>query len=164
METKRYPAVNEKIRVRRQELRLKDTDIARLSGMTVQSYGDIEAYIDEIYAVPSLAEVRGLCDVLRVNCLDLFELPCVYCEGRQISADDRLPRHELIHKRREALHLTVEELADKIGYYGKSIEVIESGNLAHLDSWVINEVLNLATVLNVPPQLLLDFKCHKCGH
>jgi DNA-binding XRE family transcriptional regulator len=164
MKEKQYPPINEKIKAHRQELGLKDTDVAQQAGMTIDSYWDIEHHTDEIFTVPSLAEVRMLCTILGLNCLELFALPCAYCEGGRIGANDQLPRNELIRKRREELGLTTDELADQIGYYGMSIEAIESGDLAHLDSWVIDEVLHLATVLNLPPQLLLGFKCPKCRH
>ncbi|CAI8791877.1 protein of unknown function [Methylocaldum szegediense] len=60
-----------------------------------------------------------------MNCLELFELPCIYCKEGQIGIDDQLPRNELIRKRREELGFTANELADQVGYYGMSIEAID---------------------------------------
>lgn len=163
MEEKQYPPINEKIKARRLELGLRDLEAARQARQSIYEYGDIESYADEVFVVVPLYHVKKLCSVLKTNFFTLFEIPCAFCEEGATHQDDYwLRRDFLVHKKREALGLSTEELGDRVGFYGTEIELIETYT-AHLESWVIENILELAAQLQIPSQVLLDVQCPTCG-
>jgi hypothetical protein len=163
MNEKLYPQVNKKIKLRRLELDLTDVQIAHQTNMTIYEYGDVEQHAHEIFDVVPLYHVKKLVSSLKADFFELFSMSCAFCdEGADHLDDYWLSRSCLVKKKREALGLSTEELGDKVGFYGKAIELMEA-YVAHLESWVIENIFNLATELKVPPQILLDIRCHKCN-
>lgn len=163
MQGRELDKINEKIKARRLALGLTDVSVAEELGVSIAAYIDIEGDESEILTLIPLNKVRKLCDILHLNCLELFGLSCAFCETNQNTYYEKNGRDELIKTKRLEKGLTTEDLADRVGYYGASIEAIEAGDTNHLDSWVFEEVLDLAKNLDLPPQLLLGFKCSRCG-
>ena len=56
----------------REKITKTPQEIARLTGMSVPSYYDLESYDDEIYRTITLAELRELCTTLNIQARDLF--------------------------------------------------------------------------------------------
>lgn len=163
MEEKQYPHINEKIKMRRLELGLSDVEVAHQANMTIYEYGDVEAHADEIFVVVPLYHVKKLINVLKTDFFNLFSMPCAFCEEGITHLDDYwLRRNLLVRKKREMLGLSTQELGDKVGFYDTEIELIET-YVAHLESWVIENIFELATQLQIPPQVLLDIQCQKCS-
>jgi hypothetical protein len=163
MDEKQYPPINERIRARRLELGFSDVEMAHQARLSIYEYGDVEAHADEVFVVVPLYHVKKLCGVLKTDFFTLFETHCAFCEEGMVHPEDYwLRRDSLVRKKREALGLSTAELGDKIGFYGTEIELIETYT-AHLESWVIENIFELATQLQIPPQVLLDIWCPKCG-
>ena len=80
--------INEKIRLRREELDLSDTEVARASRLTIHSYGDIESDADEIRNIVPLYHVKKISEVLRLPLLELFGIPCAFCNKNIPHNDD----------------------------------------------------------------------------
>lgn len=164
MEERWYPPINKKIEARRLELEFSDVEVAHHARLSIYEYGDIEFHAHEVFLVAPLYHVKRLCVVLKMDFFTLFEMPCVFCETGVAHLDDYwLRRDSLVRKKREALALSTEELGDKVGFYGTEIELIETYT-AHLESWVIENILELAAQLQIPSQVLLDVQCPKCGY
>lgn len=153
---------NEKIKLRREELGLTDSEGARLSGLSIYEYGDVESYKDEIFNVVPLYHIKKLCLGLKVDFLTLFEMPCAFCQGDKYLMDYILHRNELIKKKREESGLSIETLGDKVGFFPIEIQNLETYT-AHLESWVLDNIFKLSSVLKIPSQILIDVKCPKCG-
>ena len=89
-------------------------------------------------------------------------MPCDFCKDDSQQFDDYwLRRNLLVKKKREMLGLSTHELGDKVGFYHTEIELVET-YVAHLESWVIENIFHLSTELQIPPQVLLDIHCHQC--
>lgn len=155
--------VNKKIKAHRQELGLTDVVVAKQVGLSIHEYGDIEQHDHEVYDVAHLRAVKKICEVLKVDFLELFDMKCAFCEeGNEYLADYTLPRNELIRKRRTEMGISQEELGDRVGFYEVEVQNLE-GKPDHLETWVIENIKELSTVINVPLQVLLNVKCKKCG-
>ena len=160
--TQKIPA-NEQIRARREELKFSDVDMARVTRVTISSYVDLEADEKEIRVQVALYHIKRLCEVLRLSLLDLFGMPCAFCEEGLTHYDYYwLGRNEIVEQRRKALELSIEELSNLAAC---SIEGIKNAEnyTAHLESWAVDDILELGTALQLPGQLLLDFRCPRCG-
>lgn len=161
MEEKAYPLVNAKIRDRRLELGLSDTEVAYRARLNIYEFRDVEAHADEAFVVVPLYHLKKICTTLKMDFLGLFEIPCAFCGGAPFLDDYRLRRDVLVRKKREELALSAEQLGDKIGFHGAEIELLETYT-AHLESWVIEHILDLGHQLGIPPQVLLDVECQAC--
>lgn len=160
---KAFPRVNDKIKNRRLELGLKDLEVAYKSGLSIHQYNDLEDYPDYIFAAAPLYYVKKVCRALDIDLNNVFGISCVFCEDQQPYLEEyRSWRCTLVKVKREKLGLSTEKLGDEVGFYGSEIELIEKYP-AHLESWVIENILELAKQLEVPPQILLDTQCLKCG-
>jgi hypothetical protein len=163
MKDRQYPPINKKIEARRLELGLSDVEVARQARLSIYEYGDIESHNYEVFLVTPLYHVKKLCSVLETDFFTLFDTSCAFCvEGMTHVDDFWLRRDSLIRKKRGALGLSAEELGDMIGFYETEIELIETYT-AHLESWVIENIFKLSAQLVMPPQVLLDVQCLKCG-
>ncbi len=155
--------VNEKIKARREELGLKDSEIAKQISLTWNEYFDIELHQHEILQVVELRRVKTLCQVLNFEFSELFEMRCHFCEeGKQYLKDYSLPRNELIHKRRTEMGLSASELGDQIGFEEAAVNDMEKDQ-NYLETWAIDYIRDLSRVIDVPLQILLNIKCAKCG-
>jgi len=155
--------VNERIKARRQELGLTDVEVAKQVGLSIHEYGDVEQHAQEVFEVAELRAVKKICEVLKVDFLELFDMKCSLCvEGKRYLEDNSLPRNELIRKGRTEMGISQEELGDRVGFYEVEVQNLE-GKLDHLETWVIENIKELSAVINVPLQVLLNVKCRKCG-
>jgi len=153
---------NQRIRLRREELGLLDTDVANRIGISIAAYGDIEAYADELFDVVELRTVRALCAVLNLDVLDLIGTECEICSGRgNFSEELKLPRNVLVQNRRSVRGLSRAELAEAIGFEEVAIRQMES-DPSFLDGWSVNLIKELSVLLDTPFQLLADVRCSKC--
>jgi DNA-binding XRE family transcriptional regulator len=155
--------VNEKIKRRRKELGLSDTEVANKVGLSIHEYGDVEQHADEIFAVVELLRVKEICQMLKFDFFELFDMNCSFCrEGNQHLESYSLPRNDLIRKRRIEMGLSVEELGDRIGFEETAVKDMEK-DTDYLETWPINYVKDLSAITSVPFQILLNVKCAKCG-
>ena len=93
-----------------------------------------------------LGDFKKYCTVLELRPTDFADLP--------VSDLASLPLPDLVKVRREEKNLTVEELAERIGYFPTVIEALESGRA---DSEVCIDVLrSTGAELDIPFRLLLE--------
>jgi transcriptional regulator with XRE-family HTH domain len=155
--------VTKKIVTRRKELGFTDKEVASQCGLSIHEYYDIELHSDEIFTVTSLRSVKKLCSILKFDFFELFEIPCAFCEENKAFAEEyRLPRNELIRKRRDWKGLSAEELGDRIGFHQAEIHKLET-DPEHLESWPLSFILELASQLDAPIQVLLALRCKSCN-
>ena len=154
---------NKIIEARRKELGLSDMRLAHEMGISIDSYCDIEWHGDEIYSVVQLQRIKKMCDVLRLALFDVLGMECAFCgEKRDYSNDYQLPRHQLVKARRQKLGLTQAQLGDKANFQDYAIEGMER-NPDYLELSTIESILELASQIDVPPQVLFRLKCLKCN-
>lgn len=155
--------VNEKIALRREELGLSDVEVARATGITIHSYCDIEWYPDELCQVVPLEAVKRLCSKLRLNLLDLLEIPCAFCKlAAKFDEAYSLPSNELIRHRREKHGWSLDELGERVNYLGVEINHLEA-DPDYIENWRIDDLKQLSKALEVPLQILLGVHCENCG-
>jgi transcriptional regulator with XRE-family HTH domain len=162
MQERQYSPINEKIKARRLELGFSDLEVAHRIHQSIYEYGDIESQAEELFTVVPLYHVKKLCDILRTDYFVFFEKSCAFCKENITHLDEYwLPRDLLVRKKRNDLKISPEELGDKVGFYRNEIELIETYT-AHLESWVIDNIIVLASQLSIPLQVLLDIQCPNC--
>ncbi len=155
--------VNGRIVARRRELGLGKLETARICQLSIQEYDDIESYDDAVTGVALLAQVKKVCAVLKLDLDELFELRCAFCkEGKSFAHEYRLPRGELIRQRRAVKKWTARQLADRVGFHETEINNLET-DVERIESWVIDDIRQLAVELEVPAQILLGITCRECG-
>lgn len=156
--------LSEKIKSRREELGLSDVEVARASGLTIDSYCDIEWYPDELCEVVPLRAAKRLSSELRWNLLDLLEIPCAFCApAGKFEVEYSLPPNELIRHQREKHGWSVDDLGNRVNYRGIEISELEA-DPNRIEDWCISDLKRLSEVLEVPLQLLLGVHCANCGH
>jgi len=154
---------SEKIIAQRQKLRLTDIEVAKQAGLSLNNYFDIEHHDEEIFLYPPLRKVKIICKILGLSCFELLNLSCNFCiDGKSYVEDYLLPRNELIKNRRKIMKLTTEKLGEYVGFHAIEIEKLEK-DPDHIETWPIDFIKDLAKVINVPLQILLDIKCEKCN-
>ncbi|ACG72556.1 transcriptional regulator, XRE family [Anaeromyxobacter sp. K] len=149
------------LRARRTTLGLTDAEVAGRAGLSRNELRDLEQHEDEAVHVVQLRNLRLLCAVLGVDALDLLGIPCASC-ARADAGRLGGGRHDVVRERRIALGLSQAALADRIGFEAGVVADIER-DPDYLEGWSAGLVLSLAEVLGVPPQVLLDVRCRKCG-
>ena len=155
--------INEKIKTRRLELKLSEAAAAHQARLSIYEYGDIECYADEVFTSVPLYHVKKICTSLKIDFLAFLEIPCAFCSDKKDHSDDYwLRRNSLIKKRREIIGLSPEDLGNKVGFNSKEVDLIETYT-AHLESWAIEKIFELAAQIQIPPQVLLDVQCQTCG-
>lgn len=155
--------IHEKIKSRRFEKGVGEIEFAHLVRLSVSEYGDIEHSSDEIYSVVPLYNIKKICYELDFNFLELFDMACGFCDQKTTYVDDFwLSRNSLIEKKRKELGLSQSALGDRLGFHEAEIKLLETYT-AHLESWVLENILWMAEILRLPAQILLDVKCQKCG-
>jgi hypothetical protein len=92
----------------------------------------------------------------------MFGIACHFCSTAGADADlFRLPRNELISKRRAALGRTREQLGDRIGFETVATEEMEQDS-DFLERWPVELIQQLAIALEIPVHALLRVPCSKC--
>jgi hypothetical protein len=163
---------------RADELGLDDRRLAALAQVDPgHAYDALKNDID-LEAVLPVGEVKRILDVLELDFLEVFGIPCGFCRR----TDDRfaelrsIPRDELVAKRREQLGLSRDGLLTKLGvtkWFDENSERTWAQNRMRLwraiedrpeslDDLSLDQVRLLNKVLVVPLQLLLGVHCPKC--
>lgn len=140
------------IRERRIASGLSEEAVARTIGLSVSAYMDVEHHEDELETLTPLSSVRALCALFGLDMFGLFGIPSTEAEAlpsRHVS------RHELVRESRRTLGLSRQDLADAIGYDVQEVVDLESEDDT-LEMWRVADILELARILVVPPQLLLS--------
>lgn len=154
---------NQKIRKRRTELRLSDIVVAEKCGLSIHEYSDVEQHADEIMTAVPLKKVKQICDILSINLLDLLEIQCEYCLGKEsYDSEHSLPLNRLISVTRTSMGISKDELADRLGFFIDAVDEMEEDE-NYLENWPIDIITNLSNELNLPIQILLGVRCDKCG-
>ena len=154
--------IDERIMMRRKQLGLSDVEVAKQSDLSIDEYWDVEHHADEIFDIP-VRVVKKLCQILQCDLLSLLEISCDFCTaGKSYSQDYRLPRNELIRKRRTQKQLTIDELSDQVGFAPIEIQKLEA-DPEHVENWPFEFVQTLAEKLEIPLPILLGVKCSRCG-
>jgi hypothetical protein len=141
----------------------------------------LESDID-LEANLSVAEAKRLLQVLDLDFLATFRVPCAFCRQEDPSLIERyeelrsLPRDVLLARRRDELALTPEGLLDKLGitaWFEKNADrpwaqdrmrlwsAIEDGPDS-LDDLSLDQVRLLNRVLLLPMHLLVGVSCGTC--
>ena len=111
--------VNDLIRYRREAMDLAAEDVARLAGLSVHEYDDIEQFPEELGSTVSLSTVKRLCSVLRLDICALLSLPPLSAE-----VDGNFGKFEP-----QALRLkrgmSIQEVAERVGFDEQTIKAIE---------------------------------------
>jgi len=140
-----------KIRKRREELGLTESEIAERVGISIYEYGDIEQHANELVSVSPLNVVRKLCNVLNLDMMDLLEIPA---DGSQVvSSEDG--RDKLIRSRMETLGMSEAKIASRLGYEDAAISQLVS-DPSFLETWPIESIARLAVALRISPTLLIE--------
>ena len=154
--------INQIVENKRIEIGFRDTEVADWIGLNICWYCDIEWHEDEIGSTVSLGIVKKLFNVLRLDFFTMADIECAFCVlGIDYLSDFDLSRNQLIAKKRNELGVFRDELGDRVNFYEVEIEKMEK-DPDHLETWVIDNILLLAEVLAIPPQLLLGVKCENC--
>lgn len=155
--------IREKILRRRKALHLTEGQVSDELGITIESYGDIELYDDEIQTVADLGVIKKLCSLLKVSFFDLLEMRCSFCvEHMPYEIVYGLPRNELIKKALEKLHLSEHELAERIGFEDMTVHQMKEDEF-FLETWSLDLIRKLAVEIQSPFQILAGVRCPRCG-
>jgi ribosome-binding protein aMBF1 (putative translation factor) len=110
------------IKQRREELGIGKAEIAERIGVSFYMYVDVERYDTEITDVLPLKNARSLSAVLG------FELGTLLGVGSLVgkpSANDK-PRHTILAEARNKLGVSVDKMADDIGYDESFVRSLET--------------------------------------
>jgi transcriptional regulator with XRE-family HTH domain len=147
---------NELIRKAREQLGLSELEIAAHTGISISAYGDVEQYPDEFSTVLSLAEARRLCAALHLALTHVASMELG--DGGNLGHGDfehPQARSILLRTRRQALHMSAEELGDIIGFDSAAIERAESDS-EYLETLSIQVLSELARALKLPWRTLIE--------
>jgi hypothetical protein len=153
---------NEIVKSRREQLGLSDVEVALCAGLTIGSYYHVEHYPDEIWDF-DLCAVKKLCAKLQLSLFELAIVHCAFCgSARHFEETFSLPRNELINHERNKNNWSVDELGDRVGFYGVEIEHLES-DAVHIENWCVSNLKQLSEALDIPLQILLGVRCPACN-
>lgn len=156
-------SVNDTIRCKRLELCYSEGEVARVMGITIHAYCDMESYTEEITTVTQLKQIRKLVEFLELGFYQLFDIKCRFCSNDiEYNKDFGLARNELIKLKRLKTGLAPYQLGNKIGFYAKAVHDMEN-DPDFLESWSIELIQKLSDELKIPLQILLKISCKKCN-
>lgn len=153
---------SETIKKRRLEMGLSQDDVYRATGLSWNEYFDIELHASEALTVAHLGKLKGICQLLELNLLDLAGVQCEFCKlGLSYSAAFLMPRNKQIKQRREERGLSRNELADRLGFHEIAVaEMEEKENF--LEEWSVQLIQALSRELGIPLQVLFAYPCPTC--
>ena len=154
--------IAESIKARRLGLGLSAQEIASKSGLYLSEYRDAEECDKELHGVVKLSSLRKLCDLLALDILTLFEIPCPFCGGKVYRSEYQQPRSALIQQMRGEKGWSLDEFSGRTGWYEPALRRVES-EPDYLESADLSSIKALADALDTPMQVLLAIKCSKCG-
>ena len=138
------------IKQRREQLGIGQGEIAERIGVSFYEYVDVERYDDEITQVLPLKHVRSLATVLG------FELGTLLGVGSlagKPSASSK-PRHTILAEARNRLGMSVEKMADDIGYDERFVHCLETDDQT-LETCPYDVLKTVAECLKLNPADLL---------
>ena len=143
------------IKQRRLEKGLKEKDVWSSAGMTQSEYQDVEWDESEAFTALPLKWLRRICAYLDLDMLALID-GCLPASTVGEVPEDWicLRRHKLIEAARLRRGWSQDELGDQIGFQTVAIERMERDG-AFLESWPVDLITELASLLDVPRTLLL---------
>jgi len=154
---------SEKVRKRRIELGLTVEEVARHAEILVEEYAfHLESEPEYIRDVYPLKVVKKLCSVLRLDLLNLLEVPCKFCQGSPRDPEYDLPRNDLISKRRRERGWSRSMLGNRIGFLEPGVANLEDDE-SESENWGLENLEKVATALDIPFQVLLGVSCPRCG-
>jgi transcriptional regulator with XRE-family HTH domain len=153
---------HEMLKERRIQLNISDVELSRKINLSVCQLSDIEEYEDEIYSIADIGDIKKLCDLLKMDLFELFDIKCAFCFDNEDYLDKYdLPRNKLIALTKKELVLSSEELGDIVGFKVAAIDNMEN-DPDFLSSWSYDLVVHLSEVLKLPKQILLGIQCPDC--
>jgi transcriptional regulator with XRE-family HTH domain len=148
--------VGEIIRRARKQLELTEEFCAQKCGLSPAHYYDLEAYGDEFAMNMSLGTARRICNLLRLDLLDLTATFANVQIARRASVDDAhfYSRHDLVLNTRLKKKLSEDDLANAIGYDTVTIRLLEQ-TPDFIESLPIDVVVDVAKALDLDPGSLI---------
>lgn len=168
---------------RASELGLDERSLGAQAQVEPQRVADaLDSDID-LEATLSVAEVKRILEVLDLDFLTVFGIPCAFCKQADTALRERfaqlgaLSRDELIAQRRNELSLSQDGLLTKLGitaWYERNAErpwaqdrmrlwrAVEQEPDA-IDDLSLDQVRLLNRVLLLPMHLLVGVRCGTCG-
>ena len=138
------------IRARRLFLCKTDTEIATLAGLSIYEYGDVEQHADEFVTALPLHAARKLCSILELDLLHVVDCGMAGDAHQKIETF----RGAFVREKRLALGLSVNNVAEHIGFSDETVNSIET-TPAFLDSLPIQVVLEVADLLSLSADIML---------
>ena len=147
---------HELIRQARERAGLSAEEVAARVGLSAPEYIDVETHPDEFIEVIAVSEARALCDELGLQLAEVVAGEPLEANLSTKPHADRtmVPRDVRIRQKREALGISVAELAFAIGFEDVAVENIEADE-QYLDSLPIAVVAELAWKLSLPLTCLI---------
>lgn len=157
------PPPHARIRAARDALGLSDAEVAGRTGLALAEYADLEETPGAVREAVDLRHLKRVCEVLDLDLWTLLGLVCGYCGGKGSPVHDQVrpPRHEQVRGRRQALALSSEALAARLGVRVDAADAM-ARDPNFLDTWPAAFVEDLARLLELPAQALLDVVCPRC--
>jgi transcriptional regulator with XRE-family HTH domain len=133
---------------RREAKGLSQKDVAQMIGSDFQEslLWDFERGNDNDVDGWLVGDFKKYCKAIEINPEEFADIP--------ISDLTSLPLPALVKARREQKKLSVEDLAERIGYYPAVVEALESGRAD--DEVCIDVLRSIGTELDIPFRLLLE--------
>jgi ribosome-binding protein aMBF1 (putative translation factor) len=155
--------INKTIKSRREQLGLSRRDLAERTGISTSEYYDIEAYEDEIVSTTLLKELRRIFGILQLDALAVLGIQCPICQSNPDALYSlEIPRNQVVANRREAVGLSRQQLANKIGFDEATVQRMEV-EPEFFENWAIEPIKAIADALNLPIASLLRIRCQVCG-
>lgn len=130
--------INKYIKNRRILVGIIPEELSMLCNLSVEEYGDIEGYHDELYTVVPLKTVACLCDYLDITLNDLYSCP---------NDPVLLPKKYVEHKMYDS-NISVADLSCFIGIEDFYVENIME-DIVNIGSWVMDPVILLANKIEI---------------
>ena len=146
--------INNLIEKKRLELGLTNSQVAKLVGLSIHEYSDIEDDPDETLTVLPLKGLMKLCKVLEIDIFTLLREVNVLDKEYYDDVKENIPLNLIIKHKREQSGLTCEELGDKIGFYEQAIIDMET-DPGYLESWPIEPILRVCKELGLSLYLVI---------
>lgn len=134
------------LKQKRIEIGLSDVELAETIGITVSSLYDIEDIDENDIQGLTILQLIKMCHALEILPVDIYHAI--------ISDLKTLSLQEIIKKRRDEKGLSIDKLAELIGYNFSFVESIEKNG--NLNDVCLNLLKNIANELDLPFEFLLE--------
>lgn len=140
--------IGQQFKKKREAKKLGQKDVAQMIGNDFQEslLWDFERGDDNDIDGWMIADFKKYCEAIEIKPEEFADIP--------ITDLASLPLQSLVKARREQKNLSIEELAERIGYFPVVVEALENGRA---DSEVcIDALRSIGTELDIPFRLLLE--------